>query len=49
MSRSKAAQQSVDRLVANMIVAIPVATVLFMIWKYQKPQPVASINGWSQA
>jgi hypothetical protein len=49
VSRSKAAQQSIDRLVANMIVAIPVAAILFVIWKYQKPKPIASINGWSHS
>ena len=49
MSRAKAVQQSKDRLVANMLVAIPTAVVLFLIWKYQKPQspgPIASIDGW---
>ena len=50
MSRAKAVQQSKDRLVANMLVAIPTAVVLFVIWKYQKPKSdgaVASIEGWS--
>lgn len=50
MSREKAVQQSKDRLVANMLVAIPAAFMLFMIWKFQKPKapaPVASIDGWS--
>lgn len=50
MSREKAVQQSKDRLVANMLVAIPTAVLLFVIWKYQKPkgpEPVASIDGWS--
>jgi hypothetical protein len=50
MSRAKAVQQSKDRLVANMLVAIPTAVVMFVIWKYQRPkasEAVASIDGWS--
>lgn len=44
MSRARAVQQSRDRLVANMIVAIPVCVVLFVIWKFQKPKAVTSLD-----
>ena len=45
MSRQRAIQTSRDRLAANMIVAIPAAAALFMIWLYQKPKEPA-VEGW---
>lgn len=53
MSRAKAIQTSRDRLVANMLVAIPASVALFMIWLYQKPKAPPSsgtdVDGWQGA
>lgn len=48
MSRANAVQTSRDRLAANMIVAIPAAAALFMIWLYQKPK-AESVEGWGSS
>lgn len=45
MSRRDAIQTSKDRLAANFFITIPVAVLLAVIWKYQKPKP-AAVEGW---
>ena len=47
MSRRRS-QTGVDRLAANFFIAIPVAALLLVIWKFQKPKGAPeTINGWS--
>lgn len=45
MSRAQAIETSKARLAANFFIAIPVAVVLAVIWKFQTPKP-AAVEGW---
>lgn len=47
VQRRASSQTSRDRLAANFFIAIPVAVVLFVIWRHQKSSTPSVGDSWS--